>query len=181
MKTTEKLNSTLKQHYWEDSGVYQKIYDNLYNELVPASDMAETIHGELIRCISRLYYDFCNNGNCNVLDNEMENCEYCDGYGYEEDADGEEQDCSYCDGECRVDGDLYVIDYYDDMLSFLEINMTERDLAKDLRSWLLNEYQTRYSFSDEQMNVYDKVVDSIVYQCLTTANKPNPLFITEEA
>lgn len=181
MKTTEKLNSTLKQHYWGDSGVYQKIYDNLYNELVPSSNMAETIHGELLRCISRLYYDFCNNGNCNVLDVKMEDCLYCYGSGYEDDSDGEEQNCSYCDGECRVGGDLYVTNYYDDMLSFLEINMTERNLAKDLRTWLLQEYQTHYSFSDEQMNVYDKVVDSIVYQCLTTENKPNPMFITEEA
>ena len=52
--------------YWNDTGLYQKEYDDFYNELVPSSNEAETNHGELIRCISRLTYDYYNNGNCNA-------------------------------------------------------------------------------------------------------------------
>lgn len=183
MKT--KLNCTLNQHYWRENGVYQEIYSNLWNKLVPSSDMAETIHGELIRCISRLYYDFCNNGNCNVVDIEMETCRECDGCGYHDmQLDEEEwENCYYCDGECNVEGEVFITDYYDEMLSFLRQYMVESKLADELRDWIVNGYENNYSFSDEQMNKYDKVVDAIVYQCLTTENKPNPFYVpkTQEA
>lgn len=181
----EKLNCTLNQHYWRENGVYQEIYSNLWNKLVPSSDMAETIHGELIRCISRLYYDFCNNGNCNVVDIEMETCRECDGCGYHDmDLDEEEwEDCYVCDGECNVEGEVFITDYYDEMLSFLRQYMVESKLADELRDWIVNGYENHYSFSDEQMNKYDKVVDAIVYQCLTTENKSNPFYVpkTQEA
>lgn len=170
----KRQNSSLTQHYWGDNGVYQSEYDSLYNSLVPASGEASTMQGELIRCIGRLYYDFCNNGNCNAIDVRMEDCDNCGGYGYEEDADGDEQDCQWCGGDCQVETDYYVTEYYDEMLSFLEMYMTEEQLAKDLRNWMVNEYTSRYSFSDKQMNIYDKVVDAIVYQCLTTPLVPNP-------
>lgn len=169
MATIEKKQCDLTQHYWNNNGVYQDLYDSMWQSLVPASDSASTMHGELIRCISRLYYDFCNNGNCNAIDVEQDDCSYCDGLGYE-DVDSDES-CSRCDGNCTEDGELFITEYYDDMLSFLETYMIENQLAKDLRKWMLSEYTSRYSFSDKQMNVYDKVVDAVMYQCLTTQNK----------
>jgi hypothetical protein len=171
-----KLNSTLEQHYWNSNGVYQEQYDALWKSLVPDSGESSSIQGEMIRCIGRLYYDFCNNGNCNAIDVRMEDCDSCEGSGYEEDADGDEQDCGWCGGDCQVEGDYYVTEYYDEMLSFLEANMSEKQLVQDLREWMVNDYQKRYSFSDEQMSIYDKVVDSIVYLCLTTPLIPNPNF-----
>ena len=178
----KKLESTLNQHYWGANGVYQKEYDQLYESLVPSSGDAPTTHGEMIRAISRLYYDFCNNGNCNALDIEMETCDDCEGCGFQEgteDEDGDMEDCYTCDGYCQVEGDVYVTDYYDEMLYFLETYMNEKHLAKELRYWMVNNYQSRYSFSDEQMNMYDRVVDAVVYQCLTTTNTPNKLFKVE--
>lgn len=56
------------QSYWQETGVYQKEYDELYKDLVPARGCAETIAGEMVRGVSRLYYDYFNNGNCNVAD-----------------------------------------------------------------------------------------------------------------
>ena len=59
----EKGKTRLGNSYWDNTGYYQDIYDRLYDNLVPSNGDADTIHGELIRCIGRLYYDFCNNGN----------------------------------------------------------------------------------------------------------------------
>lgn len=181
MKATQetKKNTPLNQHYWTSTGVYQEQYDELSAQLVPARGDSPTIHGEMIRAIGRLYYDFCNNGNCNAIDVEMEDCSECDGCGYEEDRDGETQDCQWCGGDCQVEGSYFITGYYDGMLSFLEQHMTERKLATELREWMINEYQNRYSFSDEQLNVYDKVCDAIIYQCLTTSDKPNPTYKVE--
>lgn len=52
--------------YWEGNGYFQNEYDKLWGELVPSSGEANTLHGELLRCIGRLFYDYCNNGNCNA-------------------------------------------------------------------------------------------------------------------
>lgn len=204
MNTQLKMKkSTLKQHYWGDTGVYQKEYDKLYNDLVPARDMAETIHGELIRSISRLYYDFCNNGNCNALEYEDETCDTCDGEGYQEcrdcegdgyyyddedervDCDCEDrEDCYSCDGECRIDGDIFITSYYKEMMDFLKEYISE-DLyyaVEELEEWMLNTNKIyKYDYTDKEMNKYDAVADAIVYQCLTEENKPNPYFKKEEA
>jgi len=48
--------------YWNDSGKYQKEYEVLFDVLVPETGRALTVEGELLRCISRLYYDNFNNG-----------------------------------------------------------------------------------------------------------------------
>lgn len=175
-KKMEKQNCTLKQHYWGNTGVYQQQWDGLYEFLVPASGDAPTIQGELIRCISRLYYDYCNNGNCNAIDVTMEDCDECDGWGYEEDSDGETQDCQWCNGDCKVEGDAYITAYYQEMIDFLKEYLIEKELVSELEKWMINDYVNHYSFSDEQMNIYDKVSDAVVYQCFTTENKPNPKF-----
>lgn len=51
--------------YWSKEGRFQADYERLWDALVPASDEAETPHGELLRCGSCLYYDRFNNGCCN--------------------------------------------------------------------------------------------------------------------
>lgn len=48
--------------YWGNTGQYQKDYDRLWKRLVPAEGKADTLHGELLRSISRIYYDLYNNG-----------------------------------------------------------------------------------------------------------------------
>ena len=60
------------QSYWHETGVYQKEFDELYKHLVPATGCAETIAGEMIRGVGRLYYDYFNNGNCNVSEAEYD-------------------------------------------------------------------------------------------------------------
>lgn len=37
-------------------------YKVLYERLVPESGKCETLEGELLRAVSRIYYDYTNNG-----------------------------------------------------------------------------------------------------------------------
>ena len=53
--------------YWNHKGKYQKLYDLLYGSLVPMEEgKADTQAGEILRIVSKLYYDVYNNGGCNI-------------------------------------------------------------------------------------------------------------------
>jgi hypothetical protein len=171
--TMTKKESALNQHYWYNTGVYQQESERMFSELVPKSDKAPTIHGELNRCISRLYYDYCNNGNCNALEVLTDDCSHCDGTGYDDEE--ETHDCEWCGGDCTEETGVEFDSYYGDMVDFLKMFMQDKEVIFALEDWLL-EGKKRYSFSDEEMSRYDKVVDAVVFQCLTTENKPNPFY-----
>lgn len=51
----------MENTYWNKQGQYQAQYDELV-KLMPPSGPADTLAGELIRSVSRLGYDFYNNG-----------------------------------------------------------------------------------------------------------------------
>lgn len=55
----------MENTYWNQKGKYQKQYDQWADELMPASGACETVAGEMIRAVSKLGYDFYNNGMCN--------------------------------------------------------------------------------------------------------------------
>lgn len=48
--------------YWNDKGKYQKEYNELYSRLVPESGACVTKEGEDIRAVTKIYWDFANNG-----------------------------------------------------------------------------------------------------------------------
>ena len=48
--------------YWNGTGRLQAEYDELYNQLVPASGAAETIQGEVLRAASKIVYRHFNDG-----------------------------------------------------------------------------------------------------------------------
>ena len=50
----EKKQTPKGKSYWDNSGVYQKEYDALYERLVPAQGEANSVHGEMIRSISKI-------------------------------------------------------------------------------------------------------------------------------
>lgn len=54
--------------YWDNEGQFQSEYDKLYEELVPTSGEAKNLFGEAIRAVSRLGYEYLNNGNCQAYD-----------------------------------------------------------------------------------------------------------------
>ena len=116
--------------YWDNNGAYQSEYDKMYEDLVPAMGKAETTEGEVLRGISRLTYDYFNNGNGNVIEieteEEEETCYQCGGSGisetrYEEDEEGEsyevDEECEYCNGSGvlyeEVTSEITIDDYYE--------------------------------------------------------------------
>lgn len=51
--------------YWNHNGKYQKLYEILYGSLVPKEGEADTTPGEILRIVSKVYYDIYNNGGWN--------------------------------------------------------------------------------------------------------------------
>ena len=187
----ERLLTEKGKSYWDSNGAYQKEYDELYDKLVPPQGDSETIHGELIRCASRFFYEYCNNGNCNAVDietvyeTESEECSECYGSGEADTSDDIHLDsdevipCMSCDGsgehyyEETYDGDKFITEYYSEMIGFLSNNLIENELVDDLVSFMGDKSvgYGRYSFSDDEMGVYNRLVDSVMFQVLTTDNK----------
>lgn len=130
----KKKNTPKGKSYWDESGVYQKEYDQLYEELVPASGEAETSDGRLLRSISRLYYDFCNNGNGNVFTESW--------------------------------GTVEMNPMYEEFIGNLVFGLMDNKAAKELEDFLKTYEAQDPSFSKEQMNIYDRVMDSVVHQIL---------------
>lgn len=56
----------IRQTYWSDNGKFQAEYDRLRAKLVPDEGKAETLRGELLRCLGNIYYDCYNNGGWNL-------------------------------------------------------------------------------------------------------------------
>lgn len=89
--------------YWTKSGKYQSDYDTLKNK-IPGQGKSNELNVEILRIVSNMYYDFYNNGNCNMVDMEYEDVEYpcpsCSGRGILPDynEDDELQDCGDCYG-----------------------------------------------------------------------------------
>jgi len=48
--------------YWEESGLYQAQYNEMFDKLIPSSGKCKTLGGEILRAVTRLYHDGYNNG-----------------------------------------------------------------------------------------------------------------------
>ena len=183
-------STPLGKTYWNDEGVYQKEHNELYEKLVPSSAEAETIHGELIRVANRFYYDYFNNGNCNVIEERFTDCPDCGGSGweyievcnsYDDDEDVEEiaEDCSYCGGNCTIHDKYIVTEYYDNMLSWMSRHMTNYKVLRDFKNWL-REWQEDHNFDAKFGYILERFMDAVMLQVLTTENAPNPDYKPEQ-
>ncbi len=61
MSTSIKIGS-----YWNNEGNYQAQYNKAWKQLIPAQGEAEDGLPEALRAISRIGYDYYNNGFCNL-------------------------------------------------------------------------------------------------------------------
>jgi len=190
----QKLSTPDGKSYWDSCGIYQKELDELYAKLVPDSGEADTVHGEMIRSVSRLFYDFCNNGNCNVVsresvyETETKSCDECNGSGdvyadIDDDESEEMKTCPVCGGSGReeyeeeYDGDIVIEKYYKDMIDFLDKHLINKSVIVNLLAFLCNKSlgYGKYSYDDKEMKVYNELCDEVVYQCLTTVNEVRAL------
>ena len=124
------------QAYWDNNGKYQEQYNRAWKQLIPASGEAEDGLPEALRAISRIGYDYYNNGFCNLWRADEEY-----------DSDG-----SYYD--------VYRMDsYYKDMVEYLAYEIP-RDLHKELQEFLLD--AQGYGNWSSQANVIDRIIDHIM-------------------
>lgn len=170
------LKSTkLGKSYWNNSGAYQKEYDKLYEKLVPSQGEAKTLNGELIRSASRLYYDYCNNGNCNAVVTDIETehctCSYCNGSGTSE----EEEDgiCPECGGSGKtteeVEGETTINPFFQSFINKLKENVPNiTPIMLKIEDFMISGI---VSFLDEHMNLYDRMIDMVTEHVLGIAPK----------
>ena len=159
MSNVEMKNTVKGNSYWNDSGAYNAEQLELYKALVPSMGEADTIHGEVLRCANRMYYEYFNNGNGNARDeNYVEgNYCYCD----------EDDDC-YCEDEYETvpnEGFLEFLEQITDNIGTKEVV----DITHQIVDIILDECNR---FDKESVNVYDRLIDHVVYFILTTENKP---------
>lgn len=161
--------------YWDNEGQLQSEYDKLYNELVPASGEGKNLFAEVVRAVSRLGYEYLNNGNCNARDTEeiegdWVECSYCCGSGTCEDEDGEEYECPECGG----DGGYYeeseyeysISEFYGRFIKLLREFFQQYAVAEigdkclnRIESIILTDDNMRDYFSKENRQAYDAIID----------------------
>lgn len=178
----------MPKSYWSSTGTYQEQFDKLYEEMVPSSGSAKTFNGELIRAISRLFYEYCNNGNCNACETRYEEeeviCTSCSGSGVICcDDGGEEIECEDCSGygyiEEEVEADSSVSIMYSHFLQLISSvgDISLKRVVDSVSDIIVsNSYGSRENFSDERMNVYNELCDRVIFYVLNNKDKEIPSF-----
>lgn len=187
VKTTE-----LGKSYWDESGAYQKEYEELHDKLVPLSGSSETLHGELIRGISRLFYEYCNNGNCNAAEAKIAEveytCENCGGSGeIEVDDEGNVEVCENCGGsgvytEEEIE-EVEITPYFGKFLDLIQNSLEKEFDANDVyeivstvEEIIKNSVEDNRSnyFNNENMAAYNKLSDYVIWFVLNTDDAELP-------
>lgn len=153
-----------KNTYWNDKGKYSKEYKEMFDKLVSSRGDGTTQIGQVLRACSNLYYEYYNNGNCNVFVDvffERHVCNYCGGTGLCDGGDDETY-CMECDGTGYIEEyDLVINDTYQEYINIIKnyaasIN-TEK--AKNLQKQINNlEKQLR---NDPEMCIEDCVYEEL--------------------
>ena len=159
--------------YWKNEGAYQAELDEL-NKQMPLKGAAETLNGELVRAINRLYYDYCNNGNMNACVLKIEEVET----GWED----EDGNMEYEEEETR-EWNHYYEKFYDLILNTIECYLTGNERQEFIKAMSkLEDMVIGYEpgFSDEEMHVYDTVTDFVVWYVLNHEDKPLPEYYKKE-
>ena len=152
--------------YWNNNGKYQSYQEEMY-KLVPSRGEVNiegneelTVAIENLRQINRLYYDFYNNGCCNVVDVLQDTCEDCGGSGFEDEDDDEDfRDCGWCNGDGTMQGDPFISSYYEDFVPNLE-RYTNMKIEKVLLNCGSN--YGRYGFPDSDCEKLEKFTDEVM-------------------
>lgn len=167
--------SSLTSHYWDNGGLWRNVMSKL-NRLIPATGSADTLNGELVRSVNRLYYDYCNNGNINAR-----RIEYgCDEYG-----DWDEDDIESISWD--ISWDPYFGKFYELIESVFKGVRKDLDtddafqivMALDKVNELVTSEETDDEFSDLNMNAYDVLVDFVAWYCTNYPDKPLPYWYSK--
>lgn len=191
---TQQLNTELGKSYWNSNGVYQKEFDEFYEKLVPSSGASKTLNGELIRSISRLFYEYCNNGNCNACEQKWGEEEYtcgaCNGSGemHDDDEEGNEitVDCDTCYGSGKETEEVIestsVSPMYAQFLELIEKSVpnTENQVKQVSEFIEANHYSSKNQFSDSNMEIYNRLCDRVIHYVINNEDKELPSWYNED-
>ena len=122
--------------YWDNEGKWQEQYNKAWKQLIPMSGEAEDGWPEALRAISRIGYDYYNNGFCNL----WQGWEDIDDYGEEV--------------------MVYKMDsYYEDMVNYLERHIPY-EMHMELDTFLHD--AQGYGNWSNQSGVIDRIIDYIM-------------------
>lgn len=160
-------------HYWNNNGAYQQEMERLYSKFVPVSGCSENLVGEVIRAANRLYYEFCNNGNGNVLQSrsvysdEWVECPVCGGSGYIDDFD---ETCDYCNGEGGwvedvEDEEFVLYQYYDNFIKLIRYYFEQKNCKEGIEAIdeVLRIIECVYKPEDYFIAKYDRCMDYVIW------------------
>ena len=154
--------------YWNNNGAYQEEGDRLYEEMVPASGSASTLNGELIRAINRLFYEYCNNGNCNAAEAHYVGDRFYD----EDDEDPDEIESVEIDR------------FYERFITLIEDTLCEKINSKEVHAVMSRiraiiedgayNPSCRCYFSEKNVNTYSRMCDMVIWYVLNTEDTDLP-------
>lgn len=168
--------TSLEGSYWNHKGAYQEEGDRLYDEMVPASGAAATVNGEMIRGINRLFYEYCNNGNCNAaVVTRAGDRDWWDVDENEEDG-----------GDPDEVVDVEIDPYYEKFLTLIQERLSERiderevdALVSAVREVIVSigympDMMLHLYFSKENVNAYSRLCDAVIWYVLNTQDADLP-------
>lgn len=180
----ETKRTEVTKHYWNNEGVYDKEFTQMTEALMKATGRGDNLRAEVVRAANRLYYEYCNNGNCNAVHveygDEVEvTCSCCSGYGYL--GDDEDDICDECGGSGVVyeesEKEYSVSEYYDNFIKLIRDALNDRESFKameDIRSLILLPEDDGY-FSDSNMHMYDLMIDLVYEWAVKHENDNTPI------
>lgn len=149
------------KHYWNNEGVYDKEFTQLTEELVPAVGRAKNLRGELVRAANRLYYEYCNNGNCNAAEPVY----------FEEPEEFGEYD------------ELEISEFYNNFIKLIRESLTQKDDV-----WGIDKIEKVYRVmsevgrvilkrddSEEGWSWYDRLIDVVYDWCAVHPTDERPI------
>lgn len=183
-------------NYFEGNGAYQNEYDGLWDRMVPASGMAKTLNGELVRAVGRLTHEYFNNGNGNARvshwHTEETECFHCHGSGTVEDEDEDggiiEAECPECGGsgcyceECEDEPTIKpmygaFIRLIDESVPGITATM---EMVADVIYCSDPECSNDRLFSDTKVGYYSEMADTVIAHVLATPDRELPGWYVEE-
>lgn len=169
--------SEIGKSYWEENGAYNAEFSKLTKDLMPSEGCGATLTAEIVRAANRLYYEFCNNGNCNACEihegDEVEvECPCCHGEGYLDDE--QEVICDECDGMGVIyeegEIEIEIADFYANFIDLIETTLIEdgdeeieticESIRTIIRDMPLYNGALRYT-EKNNMHQYDLLIDHV--------------------
>jgi len=152
---TELKSTPMGCSYPNKTGAYSTEMTELWNKHVPSEGMAKTLHGELLRAIGRLFYEYNNNGNYNAYKEETK----YDHEFEEEVVVGGEITPMYKTFLSLIES--YILNTWDEILEVQNIIINSPDHGREY-------------YSDKNVAHYNALCDKVMYFILTTEDQQLP-------